>query len=272
VQTFSLKGIAAASSTIHPMSVPDPSPETNQPDPRMEALAALVPPPADPESGIDGGTERPHLDRQGTDTAEQATPLHQQREPREIEVYRMVTQANPANDRAWFTLGNNLKNHGRIVESIEAYETALALNPRADAYHFELAAAYASVREYQKAIQEFQEVIQLAPDNHFAHAALAACYRRLGESEEARKHTELVVARMQQESNYNRACFESIRGNQERAIDLLRAATAEDGVTLDMLENDSDLDFIRETTAFRSLVAVLAPQAVIVAASGKESR
>jgi tetratricopeptide (TPR) repeat protein len=176
------------------------------------------------------------------------------REPREIEVFRLVTKANPDNDRAWFTLGNNLKTHGRIREAIEAYETAIALNSRAEAYHFELGAAYASLKEYEVAASEFRQVVQLAPENLFAQASLAACYRHLGDMAEMRKHADLIAVRMMQESNYNRACFESICGNTERAIQLLRAAVAEGSVTAEMLRTDPDLEFVREAPAFQTLM------------------
>lgn len=182
------------------------------------------------------------------------SPSPEGREPREIEVYKLVTQANPDNDRAWFTLGNNLKTHGRIREAIEAYETAIALNSRAEGYHFELGAAYASLKEYEAAAEEFTQVVQLAPDNLFAQASLAACYRHLGAMAEMRKHADLIAIRMMQESNYNRACFESISGNTERAVQLLRAAVAEGSVTAEMLEADPDLDFVREAPAFQTLL------------------
>jgi tetratricopeptide (TPR) repeat protein len=176
------------------------------------------------------------------------------REAREIEVYRMITQANPSNDRAWFTLGNNLRTHGKVQEAIDAYETALALNPQAEAYHFELGTALASLKQYEAAIKEFEEVVDLAPDNLFAQAALASCLRRLGDVGGMRRHTDLIAPRMTQESNYNRACFESICGNTDRAIQLLKAAVANDGVTVEMLRADPDLEFVREAPAFKTLL------------------
>ena len=97
-----------------------------------------------------------------------------------IENYRKITDAAPANDKAWDTLGKLLKDAGNYGEAVAAFERAISLCPNKDLYCYHLGLVYAAQKRHDDAIQAFQKVIELNPGYILAHCALAGSYRRLG--------------------------------------------------------------------------------------------
>ena len=59
---------------------------------------------------------------------------------------------------------------------------------------------------------------------------------------------------MEDENEYNRACFEAISGNADEAIKLLAIAIENEQTTQDWITVDPDLDFIREDERFQALL------------------
>ena len=59
---------------------------------------------------------------------------------------------------------------------------------------------------------------------------------------------------MTKEDEYNRACFESICGNADEALALLKVALEKKHVSLEWARRDPDFDFIREDARFKALV------------------
>jgi tetratricopeptide (TPR) repeat protein len=102
----------------------------------------------------------------------------------------------------------------------------------------------------------FQKVLELAPDHSLAHATLGGYYRKMGLDELAQKHLGKAMRNIyDSESEYNRACFEAIRGNVDQALELLRIALASKQTYAEWVLHDPDLDFIRDDPRFRKLVA-----------------
>jgi tetratricopeptide (TPR) repeat protein len=172
----------------------------------------------------------------------------------DIAAYRRVTEINPRNDRAWDALGNIYEAASLHKEAIAAFEQAIALAPRKDVYHFHLGIAQAYQMNYEKAIEALENSIALNPNFVLAHCALAANYRRIGKETEAQEHIAVARPSMEYEKEYNRACFESISGNNDEAFALLEKALEKDQVKIAMLRNDLDLDFIRKDARFEALL------------------
>ncbi len=172
----------------------------------------------------------------------------------DIAAYRRVTEINPGNDRAWDALGNMYEAVGLHNEAIAAFEQAIAIGPRKEVYHYHLGIALAYQMHYDKAIQALEKVVALNPNYVLAHCALAAYYRRIGADADAQEHIRIARPSMENENEYNRACFESISGNTDQAIAYLEIALEKQQIQPAMLRSDPDLDFIRADARFDALL------------------
>jgi tetratricopeptide (TPR) repeat protein len=172
----------------------------------------------------------------------------------DISAYRRVTDLNPGNDRAWDALGNMYEALGKHSEAIEAFEHAIALSPDKEAYYFHLGNALAYQEKYDAAIAMFKKVLALNQDYLLSHCALAANYRRIGKNAEAQAHIAIARPSMESESDYNRACFESISGNVDLALEFLKSALESQQTQPAMARSDPDLDFIRDDPRFEELL------------------
>ena len=156
-----------------------------------------------------------------------------------------VVRENPRNDRAWDSLGHLYRITQRNNDAINAFEHAIALEPNKYVYHYQLGTLHAAEGNYTAAIVEMEIVIELNPIFLFAHCALASYLRRLGKNEESQIHISIAAPFMAGEKEYDRACFESIRGNIDIALSLLKIALEKKQTTIEWIRRDLDIDFIR---------------------------
>ena len=172
----------------------------------------------------------------------------------EIERYERTTSESPNNDRAWSKLGNLYKEVMLYDKASHAFEQASAVDPSNPDYHYQLGAIYTTQKNHADAALAYERVIELNSDNTLAHCALAASYRHLGMEEKADEHVAIARPSMEDENEYNRACFEAISGNADEAIKLLAIAIENEQTTQDWITVDPDLDFIREDERFQALL------------------
>ena len=173
----------------------------------------------------------------------------------DVAVYEKITEINPTNDRAWDTLGLSLKTLGRYEEALSAFKQAISLAPTREVYYYHLGLVYAALKRHEEAVGAFRRVIELNPEYVLAHGALAGSYRRLGLDAEAAQHIQIALPKMQNENEYNRACFEAICGNVDNSIEMLKIALEKTQTTLEWVRCDPDLDSIRDNPRFKALVA-----------------
>jgi len=218
---------------------------------------------ADADSGLQKPTNIA-ADFTGGDSALQAVQIEDQPADQpakdfevldhDIAAYRKVTEINPKNDRAWDTLGNMYETCGLHRQAVTAFEQAIANAPQKEVYYYHLGIALGYQMQYAKAIEALERVVALNPRYMLAHCALAGYYRRLGKEAEAQEHMQIARPSMEEENEYNQACFESIGGNADRAIKLLESALEKQQVQPGMVLSDPDLDFIRKDPRFEELL------------------
>ncbi len=179
-----------------------------------------------------------------------------------VQIYENITRANPANDRAWDTLGRFYKILGRFPDAIAAYKHAIDIAPFREVYSYYLGLLYAVDKQYENAIQAFQNVIKINPEYALAHGALAGLYRRLGMEAKANEHITIAMPKMINENSYNRACFYATCGDPELAMEFLRLALQNNDTTLEWMLSDPDLDVIRDDPRFQKLVHDGQPAAI----------
>jgi tetratricopeptide (TPR) repeat protein len=214
--------------------------------------------------------ERPETDDQAAPAAEEARAeqppqvlapqpaVAESTDDAELEFAKLqrMVQINPRNASAWDSLGNLHKGMGRYQDALMAYQQAVSIDPQRADYHHHLGLVHAILGQNEEAIMSFQKVLELAPDHSLAHATLGGYYRKMGLDELAQKHIGKAMRNIyDSESEYNRACFEAIRGNVDQAIELLRIALENRQTYAEWVIHDPDLDFIREDPRFRKLVS-----------------
>jgi tetratricopeptide (TPR) repeat protein len=172
-----------------------------------------------------------------------------------VHIYENITQVNPTNDRAWDTLGKLYKSLGRFKDAIVTYKKAIEIAPEREVYYYYLGLLYAVEQQHEEAVQAFQHVLKQNPDYILAHSALAGVYHRMGQETKANHHIAIALPQMNNESAYNRACFSSICGDTNLALEFLHLALKNKDTMIEWIKSDPDLDPLRTNQRFQELVS-----------------
>lgn len=177
----------------------------------------------------------------------------------DIAKYKFSAQKNPRNYSVWEMLGDAYKTAGMYKEAIKAFQTAISINSTKPSYYYRLGLIYAIEGREADAVGSFQKVLELDPDHAQAHASLASYYQKVGLDELAESHIEKALStEFEEESEYNRACLEAIRGNNDRALELLEVALQNKQAYISWAQADPDLDSLRKDHRFHNLLSTYA--------------
>ena len=123
---------------------------------------------------------------------------------------------------------------------------------------------YTSLNQKDKAlevtavgIERVRAVLELNPDNNRALNMGAFALLRLGQAEEAKQwmETSMQNAPMDSIIQYNGACFYSLAGDVESALDCLENCLIKVGnISREWLVHDSDMDNIRTHPRYEEIV------------------
>jgi tetratricopeptide (TPR) repeat protein len=171
-----------------------------------------------------------------------------------IAAYQKAIELDPKFAYPWNGLGNVYRDLGRTDEAEAAYRKAIELDPKYAAPWNGLGNVYSRLEQYDKALQAREKAVGLKPDDGAFRASLAGLLRKMGHEQEAQKEIEIARPFIEGESEYNRACFESICGNIEEALRLLKITIEKNPGDRILARRDPDFDFIREDPRFKELV------------------
>lgn len=76
---------------------------------------------------------------------------------------------------------------GRYQEALHFYARALAYNPRYVPGYFHRGITYVNTKEYEKSIREFRRVLELDPTESAAYYNIACCFSLMGDTEKANR-------------------------------------------------------------------------------------
>jgi Flp pilus assembly protein TadD len=151
-------------------------------------------------------------------------------------------------------VGNVYRALGKYDDAIACYQRAMALDPK-DAYpHNGMGVVYQILGQYENALKEYQTAVELDPKGGSFRSSLASILRKLGRESEAAEQIKIARELMAKENEYSRACFESICGNVDAALALLKVALEKSPGNREWARRDPDFDFIREDARFKALV------------------
>ena len=119
--------------------------------------------------------------------------------------------------------------------------------------------AYRAMERHHEAIPPLRESADADPEDTHALLALAWCYKRIGRLNLAIQALQeaLAVGENQAIVHYNLACYWSLAGSAEIALDHLATSLQIDPKYRELAEEERDFDAIREHPGFRELTSVI---------------
>jgi len=172
-----------------------------------------------------------------------------------LTVCQQAIALDPMDEFLYSRLGIVYRALGRTDEAKWAHQQAIALAPKAAYLHIGLGAVYQILQQHENALKEYQAAVQLDPQDGSFRGSLVGILRKLGREAEAQEHINIARKLIVKENEYGRACFESICGNTDAALALLKVALEKKQASLEWARRDPDFDFIREDVRFKALVA-----------------
>ena len=171
-------------------------------------------------------------------------------------------ELNPDNAGGYATRGWYKDGLNDIDGAVEDYTTALTLNPDIIFIYCSRAHLYSLKGEDELARKDYEMVVQkdTVPDNN--SSAMFALHH-LGRNEEAAAWMDKILESNDDNgSNYNAACLYSLMGDMEKSLYYLEQSFVKGYKSYHHMMNDSDLENVRKTEAFVSLMEKYFPEQV----------
>jgi TolB-like protein/Tfp pilus assembly protein PilF len=178
--------------------------------------------------------------------------------------FEIAIGLEPGSFSAWFTWARSKTYQGDVRKAIECYQKASEIRPegyRCDLIQMTLLVSlgeHNAAREKAKeGLRKAKDWLELNPDDNRAWNMGAFALHRLGEVDEAEKwmNTSLVNSPRNSELTYNAASFYSLAGDVEKSLEYLSQAADSGCLNVSWLEQDSDLDAVRDKQRFNEIVA-----------------
>lgn len=183
-----------------------------------------------------------------------------------VRSFQRALELNPELFEAHYYFARHCQAHGDYARALELFLSAYAVRP--DDYTV-LALAVPILDQFGRhqeaeamardAEAGLRHTLELDPDNSRVNNFLAGLLVRLGRREEGIPYVESALRARPDDYGtlYNAACYFSLAGDSERAIDLLERACEFGSGSRDWFEHDHDLDTLRDDPRFQALFARL---------------
>jgi TolB-like protein/Tfp pilus assembly protein PilF len=177
---------------------------------------------------------------------------------------RRALELAPDLAEAHVAMGNILSLQGDNAAAVASFERAIVLNPNLpEAYHYFGRHCFSqgdSARAAELSRQALAGLIhqaELEPENARVRYLAAGLFLRLGDKESGRPYVEAALRLKPDDFGtiYNAACYYSLSGEIERALDLLEQRPVSN---LAWIEHDPDMAPLRENPRFKAILARLA--------------
>jgi adenylate cyclase len=177
--------------------------------------------------------------------------------------FALASDLNPNLYEAWYYAGLAYSSQGNFHKAIEMYKKAREVNPLDYQSMMFLGQAFASLgqkHDEMKArvasIELIERHMEMNPHDTRALCIAANQLSNVGEFARGEKMAEEALVRGKDEPLvlYNIACFFSVKGDTDRAIELLEDAVQKGWGDKAWLETDSDLDPVRKDPRFQALL------------------
>jgi TolB-like protein/Tfp pilus assembly protein PilF len=179
--------------------------------------------------------------------------------------FEKALELDSKNYEAWYFFGRMKVHEGELERALRLFERAARVRPEDFQSVLLQAQLYISLNQKDKAIEVTREgldkvraVLELNPDDNRALNMGAFALLRLGHNEEAKEwmSSSMRNAPMDSIIQYNGACFFSLAGDVERALDCLENCLIMVGnINREWLLHDSDMDNIRSHPRYEKIIS-----------------
>jgi len=178
--------------------------------------------------------------------------------------FERALELNPELPEASYYFARHLSTLGEAARAAELY--IQAWNARPDDYTVlamavspfdAIGADQRALEIAEQAREGLQRQVELDPDNARAHYLLAGVLARLGRAADGKPHIDAALRLRPDEfaTLYNAACYYSLAGETERALELVDRAVRSGEGNLAWIEHDADLVALRPDPRFQALLA-----------------
>jgi hypothetical protein len=168
--------------------------------------------------------------------------------------YTEAIRLKPDYADAYINRGIARRNKDDLNGAIKDFTEAIRLEPNeAESFH-DRAYARRLKGDLVGAINDYTQGLILNPKNVDIRIGLMGTFKILGRHAEADQQMQLIRPLLQKATKYNQACFETLCGNTNRAIVLLKKAIEENPNRAALARKDTDFENIRNDLSFKELV------------------
>ncbi|NIP17199.1 MAG: tetratricopeptide repeat protein, partial [Xanthomonadales bacterium] len=178
--------------------------------------------------------------------------------------FEKAIRIDPKNYEAWYFYGRAKVHEGDLERAVRLFDRASKVRPEDYQSVLLQAQLYVSLGNQEKAmdvtrkgIERVRTVLELNPDDNRALNMGAFALLRLGERDEAEEWMTTSMSKAPVDSiiQYNAACFFSLAGEADKALDCLENCLVKVGnISREWLEHDSDMDNIRSHPRFAEII------------------
>lgn len=181
---------------------------------------------------------------------------------------------DPKRYEAWYFFARTRIREGKLHQALKLLQKAAEVRP--DDYQSMLLQAqlYVSLGDTKHAIEASRKgvvrakaMLEFTPDDNRALNLGAPALLRLGEKEEAMQWMQVSLDNAPADPVvlYNAACFYALSGDSQEALDCLERCFLKAGtINPDWLENDSDLDNVRNDPGYAEIVSQIPASCSVV--------
>ena len=180
--------------------------------------------------------------------------------------FKKSIELDPKKFDAWYFYGRAKIRDGDPEHALKLLQEAARVRPEdyesvllQAQLHVSLGDEKQAMEASRKGVERARAVLEFAPDDNRALNLGALALQRLGEHDEAAQWMKESISRTPKDSIvlYNAACFHAMTGETKKALNCLEKCLHKDGsINRDWLENDSDLDSLREHPRFAKITSM----------------
>ncbi len=174
--------------------------------------------------------------------------------------YRKAIELNPEYATAYYNLGNLLSELKRYEESEAAYRKAIEINPEFTGAYNNLGNLLYQLEKLAEAATIYSTLLDLQKGNVAVRVSLFGVLKKLGREKEAKEHENIARKAIEKESEYNHACFESLCGNIDEALPLLKIAIEKEQAPIQHIKQDPDLENLHADPRFWEIIGEEMPK------------
>jgi adenylate cyclase len=178
--------------------------------------------------------------------------------------FEIAIDLDPELFSAWFTWARSKTYQGEVHKAIEYYQKASEIRPedyQSILIQMSLMASigdlHGAKEKAKEGLQRAKDFLELNPDENRAWNMGAFALQRLGREDEAKEWIDTSLKNSPRNSllTYNAASFYAMAGDSDKSLDYLERAAKTGCLNLSWMEQDADMDLIRDSARFKQIIA-----------------